>query len=146
MYIYYGVDHEREFQFLRHFIWIQLTYSSSNWLSLFAIDFWCFQLSLLKAHDSLEVKWIGENFQNFFWKSFQLTFSLQLTLVNCTWSGPKSLINKQKYSAFSHKMDGQIWAVVFWRFVFGCVIFGFLKINSNSSILYHRRQKITHSK
>ena len=25
----------------------------------------------------------------------------------------KLLINKQKYSAFSHKMDGQIWAVVF---------------------------------
>ena len=25
----------------------------------------------------------------------------------------KLLINKQKHSAFSHKMDGQIWAVVF---------------------------------
>ena len=59
-----------------------------NSLMGFAIDFRHLQLSLLKAHDSLEVKWIAKIYGIFVWKFFQFTFSLQLTLVNCTWSGP----------------------------------------------------------
>ena len=57
------------------------TYGSSNWFSLVAIDFtqstW-FTIS--------KVNW--KIFLNFCWKFFQFTFSLQNTLVICTWSGP----------------------------------------------------------
>ena len=65
---------------------------SSNWLMGVPIDFNWLQLTLLNPHDSLQVKWIVKIFLNFCQKNFQLTFSLQLTLVNCTWSGPKSAI------------------------------------------------------
>ena len=40
------------------------------------IDFWWLQLTLLKAHDSLHVKWIVKIFCR---KYFQFTFSLQFT-------------------------------------------------------------------
>ena len=63
---------------------------SSNWLLGVPIDFHWLQLTLLNPHDSLQVKWIAKIFQNFCQKFFQFTFSLQLTLLNCTWSGPKS--------------------------------------------------------
>ena len=46
-------------------------------------------MTLLKAHDSLQVKWIVKIFCR---KSFQFTSSLQFT---CTWSGPKFL--RQQY-------------------------------------------------
>ena len=61
---------------------------SSNWLMGVPIDFHWLQLTLLNPHDSLQVKWIVKIFLNFCQKNFQLTFCLQLTLVNCTWSGP----------------------------------------------------------
>ena len=48
-----------------------LKFGVCNWLLMFAIDFWRFQLSLLKAHDSLQqsqlekfYKKILENFSN----------------------------------------------------------------------------------
>ena len=63
---------ERFWEFFCNFcdilIRLQLTYSSFNWLFLFAIDIWCLQLSLLKAHDSLEYKWIGKIYRFFFLK------------------------------------------------------------------------------
>ena len=65
---------------------------SSNWLLGVPIDFHWLQLTLLNPHDSLQVKWIAKIFQNFCQKFFQFTFSLQLTLLNCTWSGPKCIL------------------------------------------------------
>ena len=97
-FIDYGADHVKGkilsfffFNFCDILIWLQLTYKSSNLLMVFAIDFRGLQLSLLKAHDSLEYKWIGKIYGFFFWKFFQFTFRPQLTLVNCTWSGPKCM-------------------------------------------------------
>ena len=70
---------------------------SSNWLLGVLIDFHWLQLTLLNPHDSLQVKWIAKIFQNFCQKFFQFTFSLQLTLLNCTWSGPKWVIIRKKF-------------------------------------------------
>ena len=58
---------------------------------LIPIDLCEFQLTLLNPHDSLLVKWIVKTFLNFCQKTFQFTFRLQNTLLNCTWSGPKSV-------------------------------------------------------
>ena len=94
------------------FIWLQLTYRSSNWLLLFAIDFWCLQLSLLKAHDSLEVKWIGKIYRIFIENFPQFTFSLQFTLVNCTWSGPYTT----KYVVVLQGMKTPKMTIIFIRY------------------------------
>ena len=66
------------------------------------------------------IKSIGKVFQKKSWKFFQLTFSLQLTLVNCTWSGPKcNLLSKTCLNVYRHpqycssqELVSNYWAVV----------------------------------
>ena len=67
--------------FLKKKLKFQLTFGSSNWLSLVAIDF---TQSTWFTTSKVNCKNISEICQ----KNFQFTFSLQLTLLNCTWSGP----------------------------------------------------------
>ena len=74
-------------RFLKKKLKFQLTYGSSNWLSLVAIDF---TQSTWFTTSKVNCK----IFLNFCQKIFQLTFSLQLTLVNCTWSGPICIFSK----------------------------------------------------
>ena len=75
---------------LNHVLWVNSIASIKSQLQNFfphfalltihlfwvTIDFWWLQLTLLKAHDSLQVKWIVKNFCR---KYFQFTFSLQFT-------------------------------------------------------------------
>ena len=75
---------------------------SSNWLMGVPIDFHWLQLTLLNPHDSLLVKWIVKIFLNFCQKTFQFTFRLQNTLLNCTWSGPKRWI-MNFFTCFTHE-------------------------------------------
>ena len=58
-----------------------MTFDVCNWLLMFSIEF-------TQSTWFTTIKSIGKNFQKNSWKLFQLTFILQLTLVNCTWSGP----------------------------------------------------------
>ena len=105
---------ENIFQFtlliLNHVLWVKSIGNPINQLESFAtsifdynwLEFYSFQLTFDVAIDFLmfaieftqstwftTTKWIGKSLQKISWKFFQLTFSLQFTLVNCTWSGPK---------------------------------------------------------
>ena len=69
-------------QFAIDFWCLQLTFDVFNWLLTFSIEF-------TQSTWFTTTKSIGKILKTISWEFFQLTFSLQLTLVNCTWSGPK---------------------------------------------------------
>ena len=98
----------RNLRFLKKKLKFQLTYGSSNSLSLVAIDFtqttW-FTTSKVNCKKIL----------NFCQKNFQLTFRLQNTLRNCTWSGPifhnRHCKKSNKYFVWQIVMD-RTWGLV----------------------------------
>ena len=74
--------------------------TKSTWLFWIPIDFHWLQLSLLKVYDFLEVSR----------KSFQFTFSLQFTLVICTWSDPYTIFKNLLGPLCT--IDQQVWKLI----------------------------------
>ena len=65
-----------------------MTFDVCNWLLTFSIEF-------TQSTWFTTTKSIGKILQKNSWKFFQLTFSLQLNLVNCTWSGPRYVLDSR---------------------------------------------------
>ena len=80
------------------------------------IDFWWLQLTLLKAHDSLQVKWIvkKKNLR----KYFQFTFSLQFTF-SCN-----SLVHDPAHKDSMHSICTFFNLHIFWSaWISICIFF-----------------------
>ena len=79
-----------------------------NWLLIFAIDFWHFQLSLLKAHDSLQQSELEK-----FCKKFLENFSNWLSVSNWLYSIAHDPAPRPGHS-IGEKLE-QLWKSIFCR-------------------------------
>ena len=103
-----------------------MTFDVCNWLLAFLIEF-------TQSTWFTTIKSIGKLFQKNSWKFFQLTFSLQLTLVNCTWSGPKYNVRITS-SSYLHLPTARmivLWVVI----IFICIAANLILHNSNQILI-----------